>query len=75
MNGATAGTVEQGRRLEAVKIVLAYMKVEAKAPVDGVARRIPTRLVTHPDSVLVGMAAIAVAPMNYALDYAGRGWG
>jgi glucokinase len=48
---------------------------EAKAPVDGVARRIPTRLVTHPDSVLVGMAAIAAAPMNYALDYAGRGWG
>ena len=49
--------------------------VESKAPVDGVARRIPTRLVTHPDLVLVGMAAIGAAPMNYVLDYAGRGWG
>ena len=47
---------------------------EAKAPVDGVARRIPTRLVTHADSVLVGMAAIAAAPTNYALDYAERAW-
>ena len=34
---------------------------EAKAPVDALARRIPTRLVTQSDSVLVGMAAIAVA--------------
>ena len=33
-----------------------------------------TRLVTHADIVLVGMAAIAAAPMDYALDYAGRGW-
>ena len=32
---------------------------EAKAPVDGLARRIPTRLVTHADAVLVGMAAVA----------------
>jgi glucokinase len=47
---------------------------EDKAPVDGVAKRIPTRLVTHADAVLVGMAAIAAAPKNYALDYAGRGW-
>src|SRR5271168_2488738 len=50
-------------------------RFEEKAPVDGVARQIPTRLVTHADSVLVGMAAIAAAPMNYALDYAARGWG
>ena len=47
---------------------------EAKAPVDSLARRIPTRLVTQADSVLVGMAAIAAAPHKYALDYASRLW-
>ena len=35
---------------------------EDKAPVDALARAIPTRLVTQADSVLVGMAAIAAAP-------------
>ena len=43
---------------------------EAKAPVDGLARRIPTRLVMQDDAVLVGMAAIAAAPGRYAIDYA-----
>src|ERR1700735_2307987 len=33
---------------------------EAKAPVDGLAKRIPTRLVTREDAVLVGMAALAL---------------
>jgi glucokinase len=47
---------------------------EAKAPVDALARRIPTRLVTQSDSVLLGMAAIAAAPQKYALDYAARLW-
>jgi glucokinase len=47
---------------------------EAKAPVDGLARRIPTRLVTRQDAVLVGMAAIASAPGRYAIDYASRAW-
>ena len=47
---------------------------KAKAPVDALARRIPTRLVTHPDAVLVGMAAIAAAPQLYAIDYAARCW-
>jgi glucokinase len=47
---------------------------EAKAPVDALARRIPTRLVMHADSVLVGMAAIAAKPELYAIDYAGRCW-
>jgi len=47
---------------------------EAKAPVDAMARRIPTRLVTHEDAVLVGMAAIAAKPELYAIDYAGRCW-
>ncbi len=47
---------------------------EAKAPVDALARAIPTRLVMQADSVLVGMAAIAAAPERYAIDYAGRSW-
>jgi glucokinase len=47
---------------------------EDKAPVEDMARAIPTRLVTHADSVLVGMAAIAAAPQSYAIDYEGRDW-
>jgi len=47
---------------------------EAKAPVDALARRIPTRLITRADAVLVGMAAIAAAPRLYAIDYAARAW-
>jgi glucokinase len=47
---------------------------EAKAPVEALARRIPTRLVTHSDSVLIGMAAIANRPQNYAIDFRTRGW-
>jgi glucokinase len=47
---------------------------EAKAPLDALARRIPTRVVTQSDSVLVGMAAIAAAPESYAIDYAARRW-
>jgi glucokinase len=47
---------------------------EAKAPVDGLAKRIPTRLVTREDAVLVGMAAIAASPNRYAIDYAARAW-
>ena len=38
---------------------------EDKAPVEGLARRIPTRLVTREDAVLVGMAAIAATPSRY----------
>ena len=47
---------------------------EDKAPVDGLARAIPTRLVLQTDSVLVGMAAIAADPNGYAIDYEGRAW-
>ena len=47
---------------------------EDKAPVDGLARAISTRIVTHVDSVLVGMAAIAAEPQRYAIDYEGRAW-
>jgi len=47
---------------------------EDKAPVDGLARAIPTRLVIQTDSVLVGMAAIAAEPLAYAIDYEVRAW-
>ena len=47
---------------------------EAKAPVDALARSIPTRLITRSDAVLAGMAAIAAAPDRYGIDYAARGW-
>ena len=47
---------------------------EAKAPVSGLARRIPTRLIVQADSVLGGMAAVAAHPARYALDYASRRW-
>ncbi len=47
---------------------------EAKAPVDALARRIPTRLIIRSDAVLAGMAAIAAAPDRYGIDYALRGW-
>ena len=41
---------------------------------DALAKRVPTRLVTREDAVLVGMAAIASAPDRYAIDYASRAW-
>ncbi len=47
---------------------------EAKAPVDALTRRIPVRLVTTPDVVLAGMAAIATAPDRYEIDYCARSW-
>ncbi len=47
---------------------------EDKAPMDGLARAIPTRLVTAPDAVLAGMAGIAAQPERFAIDYARRLW-
>ena len=47
---------------------------EAKAPVDGLAKRCATRLITEADAVLAGMAAIAAMPGRYAIDYAARAW-
>ena len=47
---------------------------EDKAPVEGLARSIPTRIVTQADAVLVGMAAIAARPQTYAIDYEERAW-
>ena len=47
---------------------------EAKAPVDALARAIPTRLLTKADSVLAGLAAIGAAPGRYMLGYETRAW-
>ncbi len=47
---------------------------EAKEPVDGLTRRIATRLLMEPDAVLYGMAAIAGEPDRYAIDYKARAW-
>jgi glucokinase len=47
---------------------------EAKAPVDGLARSIATRLIIRSDAVLAGMAAIASNPDRYAIDYTSRKW-
>lgn len=47
---------------------------EKKAPVEGLAKRIATRLVTREEAVLIGMAAIAAAPGRYAIDYGSRAW-
>jgi glucokinase len=47
---------------------------ENKAPVDGLAKRVPTRLVTREDAVVVGMAALASTPDRYGVDYGSRAW-
>jgi glucokinase len=47
---------------------------EAKAPMEALARAIPTRLVTSGDAVLTGMAAIAAAPERFGIDYKNRLW-
>ena len=47
---------------------------EAKAPIEALARRIPVRLVTAPDAVLAGMAAIARQPARYEVDFGSRSW-
>jgi glucokinase len=47
---------------------------ENKAPYGELLRSIGTRLIISEDAVLSGMAAIAAAPRNYAIDYANRAW-
>ena len=47
---------------------------ENKAPYGDMMRAIGTRLIISEDAVLSGMAAIANAPKNYAIDYARRAW-
>src|ERR1700730_1961205 len=47
---------------------------ENKAPYGEMMRAIGTRLIVSEDAVLSGMAAIAAAPQNFAIDYANRAW-
>lgn len=47
---------------------------EAKAPMEHVLRAVPTHLVTAPDVVLAGLAAIAARPHAYQIDYRLRAW-
>ena len=47
---------------------------EDKAPYREMMRAIGTRLILSEDAVLTGMAAIAAAPQNYAIDYRTRAW-
>ena len=47
---------------------------EDKAPYGEMMRAIGTRLIISEDAILSGMAAIAAAPQNYAIDYANRAW-
>jgi glucokinase len=47
---------------------------ENKAPYGEMMRAIGSRLILSEEAVLAGMAAIANAPQNYAIDYANRAW-
>jgi glucokinase len=47
---------------------------ENKAPYGELLRAIGTRLLISEEAVLAGLAAIAAAPQNYAIDYAHRAW-
>ncbi|MDE2365027.1 MAG: glucokinase [Hyphomicrobiales bacterium] len=47
---------------------------EARAPMDALAREIPTRLLIETDAALTGMAALAATPSAYAIDYGDRAW-
>ncbi|MCL2385208.1 MAG: glucokinase [Alphaproteobacteria bacterium] len=47
---------------------------ENKAPYGQLLHAIGTRLITSEEAVLKGMAAIAAAPQNYAIDYGSRAW-
>jgi glucokinase len=47
---------------------------ENKAPYGEMMRAIGTRLIVSEEAVLAGMAAIANAPQNYAIDYENRAW-
>jgi glucokinase len=47
---------------------------ENKAPYSELLRGVGTRLIIAENTVFSGMAAIAAAPQNYAIDYANRAW-
>ena len=75
---ATGGVTLAGGILPRITDLLDHaafrLAFEAKVPVEGLAGRIPTQLITHGESVLEGMAAIAAFPDGYALDYDHLGW-
>lgn len=75
---ATGGVTLAGGILPRLEPLLqrdAFAKAfDAKAPIAEQARPIGVRLITAPDTVLSGMAAIACNPASYALDYATRAW-
>jgi glucokinase len=76
--GATGGVTLAGGVLPRLTDLLDAAEFRdrftAKAPVEALAQRIPTRLLRKPEIVLDGMAAVAVAPQGYALDYHARLW-
>lgn len=47
---------------------------EAKAPMEPLMRAMPTSLLTQPQAVLAGMAAIVTDPSRFLIDYAARAW-
>ncbi len=50
------------------------MRFEDKAPYGDLMKDIGTEIVVAEDVVLPGLAAIAAAPQDYAIDYAARAW-
>ncbi|MFT4097333.1 MAG: glucokinase [Rhodoblastus sp.] len=46
----------------------------AKAPMKDLLAGVPVRLIVHGDAAMFGMAKLAAAPGEYALDYAARAW-
>ncbi len=62
------------RLLEHLEVDAFRAQFEDKAPVARLTRSIPTQLLIASDAVLSGMAAIAVRPEQYAIDYASRAW-
>jgi glucokinase len=47
---------------------------EAKAPMEHVLQKIPTWVITAPEVVLAGLAALAAQPSAYQIDYRQRAW-
>ncbi|GGH08447.1 glucokinase [Alsobacter metallidurans] len=76
--GGTGGVTLAGGILPRIRPLLdpaAFRAAfERKEPVESLPRRIATRMVTSPDAVLHGMAAIASHPERYAVDYDRRLW-
>ncbi len=46
----------------------------AKAPMKALLAAVPVRLIVHGDAAMFGMARLAAAPEDYAIDYVARAW-